>query len=95
MEKACENVSQILKSLSHPRRLLILGHLSNAPKTVGELIELCHISQSQMSHFLVRMTFEGLINVKKSGKYRIYSITDKRLSRLLETIQREYCKTGK
>ena len=92
MESSCENVSQILKSLSHPSRLLILGHLTNGPKSVGELTKLCEISQSQMSHFLMRLSYEGLVKAAKEGKYRIYSIPDARLGRLLETIQREYCR---
>lgn len=91
MEKTCGNVSQILKALSHPGRLLVLGHLLNGPKAVGELTDLCGISQSQMSHFLMRMKIEGLVTVEREGKFRIYSVADKRLGRLLQTIQKEYC----
>lgn len=82
----------ILKSLSHPQRLLILGHLLEGPKTVGELVGLCGASQSQMSQFLIRMKFEGLISSEKDGKYQVYSLADKRLVGLMKTIQAEYCK---
>ena len=81
----------ILKSLSHPQRLLILGHLLQSSRTVGELVDLCEISQSQMSQFLTRMKAEGLLDSEKLGKYQIYSISDKRLIHLMEVIQREYC----
>lgn len=91
MEKSCENVSQLLKSLAHPRRLMILGHLTTGPKTVSELVELCEVSQSQMSHFLMRLSLEGLIQCEKEGRYRVYSIADKRLKKLLDLIQKEYC----
>lgn len=91
MKKSCERVGKILKSLSHPRRLLVLGHLLNGPKSVGELVDLCEISQSQMSHFLARMTFEGLVKSDRAGKFRIYSIADERLEHVLKTLQREYC----
>lgn len=91
MEKSCEDVSKVLKSLAHPQRLLILGHLLNGAKSVGELVELCHISQSQMSHFLTRLTYEGLLSCKKEGKFRIYHIKDSRLKKILELIQKEYC----
>ena len=91
MEASCEDVSQVLKSLAHPRRLLILGHLTHGPLSVGDLTRLCEISQSQMSHFLTRLSFEGLVKSGKEGKYRIYSIKDERLRNLLEVIQREYC----
>ncbi|MCB9073169.1 MAG: helix-turn-helix transcriptional regulator [Bdellovibrionaceae bacterium] len=91
MERSCEDVSQVLKSLAHPRRLLVLGHLSNGDKTVNELVDLCDVSQSQMSHFLMRLSYEGLVKCEKNGRYRVYSIADKRLKKLLETIQKEYC----
>jgi ArsR family transcriptional regulator len=92
IEESCEEVCLILKSLSHPQRLLILGHLLGGSKTVGELVDLCDASQSQMSQFLIRMKFEGLVSSEKDGKYQVYSLADKRLIRLMKTIQAEYCK---
>lgn len=93
IEKSCEEVCLILKALSHPQRLLILGHLLEGSKTVGELVERCGASQSQMSQFLIRMKLEGLIGSEKNGKYQVYSLADMRLVRLMKTIQAEYCKT--
>lgn len=92
MKKSCEEVCLILKALSHPQRLLILGHLLEGAKTVGELVALCEASQSQMSQFLTRMKLEGLVKSEKDGKYQVYSLVDKRLVRLTRTIQSEYCK---
>ena len=92
MENYCDEVCLILKALSHPQRLLILGHLMSGVKTVSELVDACGISQSQMSQFLTRMRFEGLVEANKMGKYQYYSIGDKRLIRLLEVLQVEYCK---
>lgn len=92
IKKSCEDVCLILKSLSHPQRLLILGHLLGGPKTVGELVELCSASQSQMSQFLIRMKFEGLLSAEKNGRYQVYFLADKRLVHLMKTIQVVYCK---
>lgn len=92
IKKSCEEVCLILKALSHPQRLLILGHLLQGPKTVSQLVQLCEASQSQMSQFLTRMKLEGLISSEKEGKFQHYQIADKRLIRLMKTIQSEYCK---
>ena len=92
IKKSCEEVCLILKALSHPQRLLILGHLLQGPKTVSQLVDLCEASQSQMSQFLTRMKLEGLINSEKEGKFQHYQIADRRLIRLMKTIQSEYCK---
>jgi DNA-binding transcriptional ArsR family regulator len=92
IKKSCDEVCLILKSLSHPQRLLILGHLIQGSKNVSELVDLCDISQSQMSQFLTRMKLEGLVKSEKIGKIQSYSIADKRLIHLIKTIQTEYCK---
>ncbi|MGE5086408.1 MAG: ArsR/SmtB family transcription factor [Bacillota bacterium] len=91
IKDSCEEVCLILKALSHPQRLLILGHLLNGPKTVSELVDLCEVSQSQMSQFLTRMKTEGLIDSEREGKFQYYSVADQRLVRLMKTIQAEYC----
>lgn len=82
-----------MKALSHPQRLMVMGHLLQGPKTVGELVELCEASQSQMSQFLIRMKYEGLIRSEKNGKFQVYSLADRRLIQLMKTIQSEYCKS--
>lgn len=91
IKKSCEEVCIILKALSHPQRLLILSHLLNSEKTASELVDLCEISQSQISQFLTRMKFEGLIECRREGKFQFYSVADKRLIHLMTTIQSEYC----
>ncbi len=92
IQKSCIEVSQILKALAHPQRLMLLGNLLEGPKTVGELVELCEASQSQISHFLMRMKLEGLVTAERDGRFVRYSVADKRLIRLMRVIQTEYCK---
>lgn len=92
LERACAEASRILKALSHPRRLLIMGHLLQGPKTVGELVSLCETMQPQMSHFLTRMKIEGLLTAERQGRFIVYSVSDRRLIRLMKSIQAEYCK---
>jgi DNA-binding transcriptional ArsR family regulator len=92
MERACEEVCLILKALSHPQRLLVMGHLFKGPKTVSELVDLCGISQSHMSQFLMRMGSEGLVKSERQGKFKLYSVADHRLIELMKTIQAQYCR---
>ena len=91
-KKSCVEVSQLLKALAHPQRLMIMGNLLQGPKTVTELVELCEASQSQMSQFLTRMKYEGLIKSEKDGKFNVYSVADTRLIQLMQVIQVQYCK---
>jgi DNA-binding transcriptional ArsR family regulator len=91
LKRSCVEVSQILKALAHPQRLMIMGHLLHHPKTVSELVKICDASQSQISHFLMRMKLEGLVESSRDGRFVYYSIADKRLVRLMHAIQSEYC----
>lgn len=91
MEASCVEVSEILKALSHPQRLMIMGHLMAGAKSVSELTELCEISQSQLSQFLNRMRSEGLVDRTREGKNSFYQISDKRVFKLMKSIQQLFC----
>lgn len=91
MESACGLVGELLRSLSHPQRLMIMGHLSLGPKTVSELQDLCGISQSQISQFLIRMRSEGLVKSDRQGRFQYYSAADDRVIELIRVIQKLFC----
>ena len=91
MENQCELVSGLLRGLSHPQRLMILGHLLQGEKTVTELQDLCGISQSQLSQFLGRMKLEGLISAERKGRFQYYSVEDKKVIRLIQAIHSIFC----
>ena len=91
IEASCEEVSALLRSLSHPQRLLILGHLTKGERSVSELQDLCGISQSQLSQFLARMKAEGLVSCSRKGRFQVYAAADKRVARLIEALQAIYC----
>lgn len=91
IKKSCVEVSQMLKALAHPQRLMIMGNLLQGPKTVSDLVEMCEASQSQISHFLMRMKLEGLVKATREGRFVYYSVADNRLAKLMRVIQSEYC----
>lgn len=91
LEQRCESVASLLKALAHPRRLLIMGHLIAGEKTVGELQELCGVSQSQLSQFLTRMRLEKLVACERRGRFQYYSAADERVAELIRSLQKIYC----
>jgi len=92
MLEKCDEVSSILKSLSHPARLKILCHLTENERTVNELTEFCQISQSAMSQFLARLKSEEVLTSRKHGTFVYYSFADLKLKKLLKSIKEIYCK---
>ncbi|WP_179287537.1 ArsR/SmtB family transcription factor [Paraferrimonas haliotis] len=91
MEQKCEMVAQVMKALSHPKRLLILCHLAQGERSVSQLECLTGLSQSQVSQFLKTMTLQGLIQARNDGSFKYFSVVDKELEQLLEALHQVYC----
>jgi DNA-binding transcriptional ArsR family regulator len=91
MREQCSIVSGILKSLAHPSRLLILCFLCERPYPVGELVELCAVSQSAVSQFLARLKEEGIVDSEKMGQHVFYRIRDSKIQALISSMQSIFC----
>lgn len=89
--RKCEEVSQVMKSLSHPVRLKILCCLMDKERGVNELAEFCEVSQSAMSQFLKRMKAEGMLSARKEQTFVYYSLSNKKLGQLLHAVKDLYC----
>lgn len=87
----CETVSEVLKALAHPQRLLILCHLSDSPKSVGELEKLSGASQSQVSQFLGKMKAQGIVNSSRDSQFVNYDIVDNKIKKLIQSLYKIYC----
>jgi ArsR family transcriptional regulator len=95
MKGQAEEVSALLKSFGHPKRLLVLCFLADRDHSVHQLEELCDIGQSQLSQFLKRMELEGLLSSHKEGRQVIYSISDERVRQLIGQLQNIFCRKAK
>ncbi len=89
--RKCNDVSRVMKSLSHPVRLKILCCILEQEQGVNDLAKFCEISQSAMSQFLKRMKAEGVLRSRRDHNFVFYSISDKKLLELLRAIKGIYC----
>ena len=80
---AIEDAANIFKTLGHEGRLLILCHLAQGPKSVGELEGMLDARQSAVSQQLARLRIEGLVTARRDGKAIYYSLRDPRIGELL------------
>ena len=91
MKNNCKSVAAILKAISHPQRLMLLCHLADGEKTVGELETLCNGSQSAISQFLKIMKLEDLLTSEKRGLFVYYRIHDPKVKKLVFSLYKIFC----
>jgi DNA-binding transcriptional ArsR family regulator len=92
MIPAAAEAADLMRSLSHPQRLLTLCALGTDEKTVGELREeIGGIEQVPMSQQLMRLRADGLVESRREGTSVYYRITRPDVLRVIEALQSVYC----
>lgn len=86
LEEKAGQASQLLKSLANERRLLIMCHLSQGEKSVGELEQLVDLSQSALSQHLARLRREQLVSTRRDAQTIFYSISSDEAQAVLGTL---------
>jgi DNA-binding transcriptional ArsR family regulator len=85
--KACE----LMKTLGHKDRLMVLCHLSAGERSVGELATLLDIPQSPLSQHLARMRKEALVKTRRDAQTIYYSIASEEAARIVALMHELYC----
>lgn len=85
-------MSEILKALSHPIRLMIVAQLRDGEANVSELAERLAVSQSLASQQLRILRMAGLVDYARKDGFAVYRITQPRLADLLQCL--EGCRSG-
>ena len=83
--------SRLLKSLANDRRFLILCHLSENERSVGELERLVDLSQSALSQHLARLRRDNLVQTRRVAQTIFYSIASPEADAVLQTLYKLYC----
>lgn len=91
MRENAAEVSDLLKSIAHEGRLMILCHLASGEKSVTELEHLLAARQATVSQQLARLRAEGIVADRREGKTIHYSIKDERVVHLLGLVYNLFC----
>lgn len=91
LKEKSEQASRLLKSLANDRRLLILCHLSENEKSVGELERLVDLSQSALSQHLARLRRDNMVQTRREAQTIFYSIASPEANAVLQTLYKLYC----
>ena len=91
MADAATRASSLMKTLGHKDRLMILCHLADGEKSVGQIARLLEISQSPLSQHLSRMRTEGLVETRRQAQTIYYSLKSQEVSRIVELLYELFC----
>jgi DNA-binding transcriptional ArsR family regulator len=94
MAAAAQKASELMKTLGHKDRLMVLCHLSSGEKSVGELARLLEIPQSPLSQHLARMRKENLVRTRREAQTIFYSIASREAAELVGVMHMLYCGNG-
>jgi DNA-binding transcriptional ArsR family regulator len=87
-----ERAANMIKAISHPMRLAILGYLGEGKKmNVTEIHHLLNIEQSTASHHLGILKDKGILSSIRKGKHTLYYLKRKNLSKLIRCISECAC----
>lgn len=93
MHAAAGKASQLLKSLSHPDRLMLLCQLTQGEHCVSELEEKVGLGQPSLSQQLGILRKDGLVNTRREGKQIYYSVASEDALAILNVLYDRFCQT--
>lgn len=91
MQAAAGEASQLLKSLSHPDRLMLLCQLTQGEHCVSELEEKVGLGQPSLSQQLGILRKDGLVNTRRDGKQIYYSVASDDALAILKVLYERFC----
>ena len=79
-------VASVFKVLGEPTRLRILQSICDAPRHVGEIVELTGATQANVSKHLSLLMQAGILKRRKDGQRAFYGIRNTLAPRLCEIV---------
>lgn len=83
-----------LKTMANERRLMILCHLVDGERSVGELEQLLQMRQPALSQQLARLREEGIVATRRESRTIYYRLASPETEALLERLYELFCAKG-
>ena len=93
LEERAEEAAELLASMANAKRLLVLCHLVEGERSVGDLATIAGLSQSALSQHLGKMRLQGLVKTRRDAQTIFYSLASDEVRTVLETLYGIYCAT--
>ncbi len=91
MIASADRAAEFLKMVSGRSRLLLLCHLWDGEKSVGELARLTGARDTAVSQQLALLRGNGLVATRRAGQTIYYSLANAQAVRVLELLHSMFC----
>ena len=95
LQSRATRATRMLKAMSNPVRLMVLCHLAEGEKSVGELGRAVKVSQSALSQHLALLRERGLVQFRRAGQTIQYSLAGREAPRLLAALYQVFCRDAR
>jgi DNA-binding transcriptional ArsR family regulator len=91
MVQMATHVAERLKTLSHPKRLILLCHLAEGERSVGELARLTGMRDAAVSQQLMLLRKDGVVDVRREGQMAFYTLSDTDTQAIMSFLYERFC----
>ncbi|WP_279152830.1 ArsR/SmtB family transcription factor [Photobacterium iliopiscarium] len=91
MKQRATEVSELLKIMAHPERLIVLCQLMDGEMSANQLQLNSTLSQSAFSQHLAVLRKNDIVTVRKEAQSVFYSLADPRITALITSFHDIFC----
>ncbi len=91
MSARAAEVAALLKTLTHPARLMIACTLVEGERSVGQLEAELGVHQPTLSQQLTVLREARIVETRRDAKQIFYRLTDGRIARLVQSLYAIFC----
>ena len=84
-------VTDLLKAMANPSRLMILCQLAEGEKSVGEMESVNRLSQSGLSQHLAVLRSKRIVSTRREAQLIFYSLASKEVEEIMAALYRVFC----
>lgn len=84
----CKSYNDFFQTLANPTNQSIIQELLKRPMNVTQLTDKTKLEQSHISHSLKKLYECKIVDVKREGKQRIYSLNKDTIIPIIEIVDR-------
>lgn len=91
MQEKAGDAAEFMRLFSTPSRLILLCHIAQKERSVGEIQEDLDFKQPALSQQLAELRQAGVVQTRRESRQIYYSIADGRVSVVMDMLMQMFC----